>query len=122
MPAVALDVFGADAEGDSGVQLVTAVAGAGAGREEFVGAGARPYWRMSSSTNWPAVNWVETTTGTPHAVLTSELDGSGPRVAPVVVGDAADRRSQRIVSVANVPKSVPKAIENGPRRDLRGPF
>lgn len=30
--------------------------------------------------------------------------------------------SQELVSFANVPKSVPIGTENGPRRDLRGPF
>jgi DNA-binding transcriptional MerR regulator len=33
-----------------------------------------------------------------------------------------DIRSRQIVSRANVPKSVPKRHENGPQRDLRGPF
>jgi hypothetical protein len=41
---------------------------------------------------------------------------------PVVTAAMFPISSRRIVSFANVPKSVPKPNENGPRSDLRGPF
>jgi hypothetical protein len=43
--------------------------------------------------------------------------GDVPRVAADVPSEP-----RGIVSFANVPKSVPKPNENGPRSDLRGPF